>query len=214
LNGIQSKIDGGAVITNVTSDGGGITITLSNGQNYKITNGEDGKNGKDGAAGADGSVITIGDNGNWFIDGEDTGMASKGADGADGEKGADGADGADGVYYVPNEDGFWHKIDPNTDPATDTATDIAWLPEGTITAVWNPDNGTVALYNVEGLDGPYILGAKVLTSLVFYPELYIKGVESLEFRPMIFNYGEAEKDFWGCEILPLVAPELPPRTLH
>lgn len=210
LNGIQSKIDGGAVITNVTSDGGGITITLSNGQNYKITNGEDGKNGKDGAAGADGSVITIGDNGNWFIDGEDTGMASKGADGADGEKGADGADGADGVYYVPNEDGFWHKIDPNTDPATDTATDIAWLPEGTITAVWNPDNGTVALYNVEGLDGPYILGAKVLTSLVFYPELYIKGVESLEFRPMIFNYGEAEKDFWGCEILPLVAPELPP----
>ena len=78
LNGIQSKIDGGAVITNVTSDGGGITITLSNGQNYKITNGEDGKNGKDGAAGADGSVITIGDNGNWFIDGVDTELPARG----------------------------------------------------------------------------------------------------------------------------------------
>jgi len=34
--------------------------------------GQDGKNGKDGKDGKDGSVVTIGDNGNWFIDGVDT----------------------------------------------------------------------------------------------------------------------------------------------
>ena len=38
-----------------------------NGQDGK--DGEDGQNGKDGE---DGSVITIGDNGHWYIDGEDT----------------------------------------------------------------------------------------------------------------------------------------------
>ncbi|MGI6573838.1 MAG: PL29 family lyase N-terminal domain-containing protein [Fermentimonas sp.] len=201
LNEIQSKIDGGAVITNVTSTANGITITLSNGKSYNITNGKD---GADGADGADGSVVTIGENGNWFIDGEDTGFASKGADGADG------ADGKDGVYYEPNADGFWHKIDPNTVPATDTSTGITWLPEGTLTGVYNPADGTVQLNNVKGVEGPYILGAKVLTSLVFYPELYIDGVESLEFRPMVFNYGNPEPVFtWGCEILPLIPPEEP-----
>ena len=34
--------------------------------------GEDGKDGQDGEDGKDGSVITIGDNGHWYIDGEDT----------------------------------------------------------------------------------------------------------------------------------------------
>ena len=41
-----------------------------NGQDGK--DGADGQNGKDGEDGKDGSVITIGDNGHWYIDGEDT----------------------------------------------------------------------------------------------------------------------------------------------
>ena len=45
---LQSAIDGGAVITNVESTADGITITLSNGKTYDVTNGKD---GADGAAG-------------------------------------------------------------------------------------------------------------------------------------------------------------------
>lgn len=46
--------------------------------------GKTGANGKDGQSGKDGSVVTIGDNGNWWIDGKDTGKPSKGADGQNG----------------------------------------------------------------------------------------------------------------------------------
>ncbi len=96
VQNLQAKIDAGAVITSVTPTNSGIVITLSNGNKYEITNGvngKDGTNGKDGKDGQDGkpgSVVTIGENGNWFIDGEDTGLA------------AQGEDGVPGAFYVPN----------------------------------------------------------------------------------------------------------------
>ena len=45
--------------------------------------GKDGLNGKDGVDGKDGStpVITIGENGNWFVDGVDTGVKAQGEQG-------------------------------------------------------------------------------------------------------------------------------------
>lgn len=48
--------------------------------------GVQGQPGKDGVDGEDGHtpVITIGDNGNWFIDGVDTGISAQGKPGADG----------------------------------------------------------------------------------------------------------------------------------
>jgi hypothetical protein len=60
---IDAAVKAGSVISNVASTANGIKITLSNGQSYDITNGANGANG------ADGSVVTIGENGNWFIDG-------------------------------------------------------------------------------------------------------------------------------------------------
>ena len=92
LNDLQTKIDAGEVVTNVTTTAGGITVTTNKGT-YNIVNGKDGKdgtngtngtNGKDGKDGKDGSVVTIGDNGNWFIDGKDTGLAAAGKNGKDG----------------------------------------------------------------------------------------------------------------------------------
>ena len=61
--------------------------------------GEDGEDGQDGKPGTGGSMpdITIGVNGNWYINGEDTGVSAKGEDGADGDKGDDGDKGADGL---------------------------------------------------------------------------------------------------------------------
>ncbi len=46
--------------------------------------GKDGENGKDGQNGKDGNTPKIGDNGNWWIDGKDTGIKAKGPKGADG----------------------------------------------------------------------------------------------------------------------------------
>ena len=90
---LQTKIDAGAVITSVTSTATGVKVTLSNGNSFDITNGKDGangtngtngkdgKDGKDGVDGTPGSVVTIGENGNWFIDGVDTGLAAQGTKG-------------------------------------------------------------------------------------------------------------------------------------
>ena len=111
---LQTAINNGAVITDVTPITNGVKVTLSNGKSFDVTNGKDGNDGKDGAPGKDGSVVTIGANGNWFIDGKDTGFASKGdkgdkgdpgKDGKDGAPGKDGKDGNDGAPGAPGKDG-------------------------------------------------------------------------------------------------------------
>ena len=101
-------MQGKTFITNVEPTENGQQITY-------ITIGEDGKettgsfeiaNGKDGAM----PTVEIGDNGNWFIDGTDTGKTAKGEDGADGKtptfKIEDGY-----LYYQFEEDGDWEKLD-------------------------------------------------------------------------------------------------------
>ncbi len=62
--------------------------------------GPEGKPGKDGHS----PVITIGDNGNWFIDGIDTEVTAKGEKGEDGQ-----------VPEITIEDGYWHIDGMNTD---------------------------------------------------------------------------------------------------
>lgn len=114
VSDLQTAINNGAVITDVTPITNGVKVTLSNGKSFDVTNGKDGNGGKDGAPGKDGSVVTIGANGNWFIDGKDTGFASKGdkgdkgdpgKDGKDGAPGKDGKDGNDGAPGTPGKDG-------------------------------------------------------------------------------------------------------------
>jgi len=167
VDAVNAAVQGGAVIQSVTPITNGIKITLSNNQTYDVTNGA---TGAAGPAGAAGSVVTIGTNGNWFINGTDTGNPSKGATGPAGEDGEDGADGVDGAYYYPHTDGFWHKVDGTVDEAT-TQT---WLPAGTITAVY--ENGVVTLYNVEGATGPVVLGKGPLAGLLFAPNTMEDGV--------------------------------------
>ena len=60
------------------------------------------------AACGSGSAPYIGDNGNWFVNGEDTGVSATGPagqDGADGQDGAPGAPGAPGANGAPGADG-------------------------------------------------------------------------------------------------------------
>lgn len=157
---LKGKVDGGAVITKVESTATGLKITLSNGQTYDLTNGKD---GVAGAAGKDGSVVTANADGFWYIDGKKSEYTWKG------EKGEAGKDGA---YYYPHTDGFWHKVNGGDDVAT-TQT---WLPEGTITAVFDETTGVISLYNVKGAEGPVTLGKTPLAGLLFAPDTMEDGV--------------------------------------
>ena len=58
LEELQTKVNSGSVITNVVKEENGITVTLSDGKSYVLTNGKDGADGKNGA---DADVWTIGE---------------------------------------------------------------------------------------------------------------------------------------------------------
>ena len=159
VQGLQAKIEGGAVITSVTPTNSGIVIVLSTGNKYEITNGT---NGKDGTPG---TVVTIGDNGNWFIDGVDTGLKAAGKDGKDGKDGIDGKDGKDGKDGQDGKDGIdgedgdsvvW-KIEDGKfveyKNGEATGNTESFLSEGIVTAVWDTAEGTLKLYGVEGGTG-------------------------------------------------------------
>ena len=104
-----------------TTYGARITITDKNGTTEaQVLNGKDGRDGTDGAPGrdgvdgqpgkdgTDGITPTIGDNGNWYLGGTDTGKPSRGADGATGATGATGEKGTDGksAYQYALEGGY------------------------------------------------------------------------------------------------------------
>ena len=76
------------------------TITYSNGttSTFTVTNGQNGAAGIDGQPGADGHtpIISIGNNGNWFVDGEDTGIHAQGIQGETGPQGPQGPQGETG----------------------------------------------------------------------------------------------------------------------
>lgn len=191
VNDLKAKIESGAVITNVVSTSTGVTVTLSDGKTFNLTNGTNGTNGTDGKPG---SVVSIGENGNWFIDGVDTGKPSrgeKGEAGEDGQPGQDGKPGEDGqpgqdgkpgisaptIYYYPgvegDEAGYWVKVTIAVDGTeTKIVTTEKCLPEGTIGAVWDSENGYLILDNVKGYDGAIqikLFGN--LQSLAFVPEV-------------------------------------------
>lgn len=86
------------------------TITYSNGNTstFTITNGQNGQDGVQGQQGPQGQqgiqgnpgtdghtpIITIGDNGSWYVDGIDTGIKAQGDKGDTGPQGEAGADGS------------------------------------------------------------------------------------------------------------------------
>ena len=68
----------------------------------KGADGKDGQNGKDGVDGQDGATPEIGDNGNWYINGTDTGVKAAGVNGVDGQNGVDGKS----AFEIAKENGF------------------------------------------------------------------------------------------------------------
>ena len=116
------------------------------------TNGNDGNQGAQGVPGKDGHtpVITIGENGNWFIDGVDTNISSKGPKGDKGISGKDGSSVLNGNGIPSNELGDVGDsyIDLDTrDYYTKSST--GWIKQGNIKG----DKGIPGKDGSNGKDG-------------------------------------------------------------
>ena len=189
LDEVKSGLKDGKAIEDVVTSDNGVVIKMSDGKQYTITNGKDGK---------DGTVIKVGDDGFWYIDGEKTEYPAKGIKGDKGDKGEAGVAGPQGpkgdkgdagVYYEPNKDGYWYKVDPANDEEG-VKTEMKWLPEGTITAVY--ENGVVTLYNVKGYEGGLKLGSIAITKLTAIADVVAdKGgaLPLVDFSPLKTNCG-------------------------
>ena len=93
---LESKINKGKWITSVTSSADGLTITMSDGQTFNITNGKNGTNGTNG------TEWTISEDGFWVCNGEKTDVKAVGKDGDKGETGEA------GQQEVKFENGKWY----------------------------------------------------------------------------------------------------------
>ena len=173
----------------VTLDGKtvGYNIRLSDGTAMTLMSGTDGKDGADGSDGKDGATPSIGENGNWWVGSEDTGVPAtiRGKDGADGltpeikdgnwwiggedtgvkAEGTDGKDGTDGISPVIGENGNWFLGDEDTGiPATVKGKDgvDGLTPEIKDGNWWIGDKDTgIKAAGIDGKDAPVpVIGAK------------------------------------------------------
>ena len=117
--------------------------------------GATGAAGADGQDGTDGATPVIGENGNWWINGEDTGKPSRGATGA---AGADGQDGEQGVKGEQGDSALMasRAIELTNTPIVNTSIIIGADTSGTDTLLFNriPKNG----------DNTYLIGLYQSTS--------------------------------------------------
>lgn len=195
---INDLIAKGGVITGTTSVEGGVKVTLSNGTDFLI------KNGEKGADGLNGVSWTIGEDGFWYKGGKKTEYKALGKDGEKGEQGPAGpagpqgpqgqpgqdatASGENGKYYVPNA--TTGKFDIYKDGKLVESTNISFLGSGVITAVKDDAKKTLTLYGVTGGSGEnkavVISMSGTLSSLSYRPALYLDGIETIEY-PWLFG---------------------------
>ena len=169
VSDLQAKIDAESVITGVDKTEDGIVIKLSNGDSYFIKNGTNGTNAPV-----------------WSIVKE-----------------------AKTIYYYPGteetgklhgqaEADYWVKVteEKGKDPLYEVQT-TKWLPEGTLSAVWNTKDETLTLGNMKDENGKLVEKTISLTTklkaLVFIPDLYEDGVEATKYKYANGDFIEAEK---------------------
>ena len=189
IDEINSQITAGSILTDVVKNDNGITVKLSNGKTYDITNGKDGKAG---------SVVKIVD-GVWYIDDVSTGLNAKGdkgdkgdpgTPGTNGDAGTPGDAGKDGAYYLPKEDGYFYKVDGNTE----TKTGIMWktASNDAITAVMGEEDLKLGhVLKSDGTYGEYTISlSSNLRGIVFMKDgdsrAYVDGVPAI--RISSFEY--------------------------
>ena len=109
ISELQSKVDNGKYVTNITKEGEGIKITWNDNSTSVIETIK-------GDKGADGTIVTIID-GYWAFDGVKSEYPAVGKDGADGQDGQNGQDGHDAKI---SEDGYWMVWDAEKGEYTKT----------------------------------------------------------------------------------------------
>ena len=99
IEALEGKIKDGKWITSVAQTANGLTITLSDGTTYDVTNGKGGAAGTPGAAGTD---WTISEDGYWVCNGEKTDVKAVGQDGEKGEAGQQEVKFENGKWFLWN----------------------------------------------------------------------------------------------------------------
>nr|MCR5758906.1 hypothetical protein [Bacteroidales bacterium] len=191
---LQGKIDAGSVITNVEGTSTGWKVSLSDGSHFDVKDGVDGSNGTNGGNGKS-AVITIGGNGNWFIDGVDTGVS---AQGPQGPAGGTGAAGSDATVEIKN--GYWWINGENTGIKAEVTDEDA-----PALCIYNTKNGTLTFKNVSDGNGntsDYVVYlTNELRSLVLIPPMYIDGIEAIPvevfvYYPLSKSNLDSKKELW------------------
>ena len=213
IDEINSQITAGSILTDVTKNDNGITVKLSNGKTYDITNGKDGKAG---------SVVKIVD-GVWYIDDVSTGLNAKGDKGDKGDPGTPGtagtpgAAGKDGAYYLPKEDGYFYKVDGNTE----TKTGIMWktASNDAITAVMGEEDLKLGhVLKSDGTYGEYTISlSSNLRGIVFMKDgdsrAYVDGVPAIRISSFEYNAlsagatKDSENEKWTEGAAKVINPE-------
>ncbi len=173
---IEKLIKGGSVITNVAQSDNGVTVTLSDGKSFNLTNGKDGADGKPGTA------WTIGSDGYWYKDGEKTTYYALGTKGEKGEKGDPGTSAASVEYYVPNAQTHKFEIWKDGKKVKDTDISFADTSNGGITGTLDTNAKNLILSGLTGYSEDVVISLTGdLTSLVFMPKLYLDGIETVNY---------------------------------
>ena len=183
---IQSQIDNGAILTDVTDVENGVKISLKKDgkpKEYTITNGTNGTNGTN-------YIWKIGDDGYWYLNDEKTEYKAKGDKG---ENGTNGTNGTNGKYYVPNPATGCFDIYQDGKKVESTQIAYTSTKENIITATWEKDALTL-LGVKDAIDGKVTISLTTdLKALVFSPEYYYEGIEAFEMATYKFKPKTVEK---------------------
>ena len=227
LSQLESLIKKGAVITDVKSTANGVVVTLSDNSSFTLTNGKD---GAAGAAGKNGTVVTMGTDGYWYVDGKKTEnpwKGEKGNDGVAGTPGTNGTPGADGVtpdavYFYPGTEGaaagYWVKVTVKADGTkTEEVQSTTWAPKSseTVSAVWDTENGYLTLNGVAGSEAPIkIKLTDTLRSLAFVPEVIDQqtGLGRIDFYTLLKKKKGSDKYDFVVSTNPTVTYRLNPQN--
>ena len=187
---IQNLIKGGGLVKGVTSNNDGITVTLSDGNTVTISNGKDG---------APGTAWTIGTDGYWYLDGKKTENLARGPQGEKGEQGERGEQGVKGEpgtstsaasyeYYVPNDESGYFDI--YKDGKKVKQSNVKFVSEAPNSITASLDNQNLILTGVKGISGEKVVISLTgdLTGLVFMPNLYLDGIETLTYDYLHGDY--------------------------
>lgn len=200
---IQNLIKGGGLVTGVTETSDGITVKLSDGKSVTISNGKDG---------APGTAWTIGADGYWYENGKKTDNLARGPQGEKGEKGDQGVKGDKGdagtsasaasyEYYVPDAESGYFDI--YKDGKKVRRSDVQFVSEtpNSITATLDKQN--LILTGVKGISGEKVVISLTgdLTGLVFMPNLYLDGIETLTYDYLHGEYLGHKENLTGLSRL-------------